>query len=73
MWVKLNDADGTYTMCNSFAYLDAGKIVIINVDSDKSKNYNGFKWESDQNELNRMFEENAKYTAAMLDLPGIDA
>ena len=71
MWVKLNE-DGTYTMCHSFAYLDNGKVVIINVESDKSKNYNGFKWESDQNELNRMADENAKYTAAMLDIPGID-
>lgn len=70
MWTKLNE-DGTYTMCNSFAYLDAGKIVIINVDSDKSKTYNGFKWESNQDELNRMADENAKSTAAMLDI-GID-
>ena len=72
MLTKLNE-DGTYTMCNSFAYLYSGKIVIINVDSDKSKIYNGFKWESDQNELNRMADENAKYTATMPDLTGIDA
>lgn len=61
MWTKLNE-DGTYT---------TGKIVIINVDSDKSKTYNGFKWESNQDELNRMADENAKSTAAMLDI-GID-
>ena len=53
MWTKLNE-DGTY--------LEAGKIVIINVDSDKSKTYNGFKWESNQDELNRMADENAKST-----------
>ena len=71
MWVKSN-ADGTYTICNSLAFLDNGKVVIVDSESDKTKTYNGFKWESNQDELNRMADENAKYTAAMLDIPGID-
>lgn len=60
MWVRQNQ-DGTYTICSVFAYLDNGKVVIINGDSDISKNYNGFKWESNQGELNRMAAVNGDY------------
>lgn len=44
-----------------FAYLDDGKVVIINGDSDISKNYNGFKWISDHAELDRMAVVNKDY------------
>lgn len=60
MWVSQNQ-DGTYTIYSVFAYLDDGKVVIINGDSDISKNYNGFKWEADQAELDRMAAVNKDY------------
>lgn len=50
MWCKQND-DTSWTMCNTLAYLYAGKVVIVNSDSDKRKNYNGFSWESNQTVL----------------------
>ena len=60
MWVKSN-ADGTYTIYNSLAFLDNGKVVIVDSESDKTKTYNGFKWESNQGELNRMAAVNGDY------------
>ena len=60
MWVSQNQ-DGTYAICGGFAYLDDGKVVIINGDSDISKNYSGFKWEADQAELDRMAAVNKDY------------
>lgn len=60
MWVRQNQ-DGTYTICSVFSYLDDGKVVIINGDSDISKNYNGFKWISDHAELDRMAVVNKDY------------
>ena len=50
MWCKQND-DKSWEMCNTLAYLDAGKVIIVNGDSDKRKNYNGFSWESNQDTL----------------------
>lgn len=60
MWVSQNQ-DGIYTICSGFAYLDDGKVVIINGDSDISKNYNGFKLVEDQTELDRMAAVNKDY------------
>ena len=62
MWVKSN-AEGTYTICNSLAFLDNGKVVIVDSESDKTKTYNGFKWEADQAELDRMSAVNKDYAA----------